>query len=79
MKGEIIHLRGFFLASFLLVQLTAGQDEALLAFEAAEEATPSVPPEFTCSVKVQETIRLTSKFFNGFYLVGAGCPCSGLP
>ncbi|KAK9909603.1 hypothetical protein WJX75_004848 [Coccomyxa subellipsoidea] len=51
MKRENIHLRGFFLASFLLTQLAAGQDEALLAFEAAEEAIPSIPPEFTCPVK----------------------------
>lgn len=65
MKREKIHLRGLFLASFLLTQLAAGQDEALLAFEAAEEATPSIPPEFTCPVKVQETIQLVCKSSNG--------------
>lgn len=45
-------VRYVYLASFLLVQLAAGQDEALLALEAAEEATPTPPPEFTCPVKV---------------------------
>lgn len=41
--------------AFLLLHMTSGQDEALLAFEAteAEESAPSLPPEFTCPVKVR--------------------------
>ena len=45
-------IRYAYLASVLLLQLAAGQDEALLALEAVEEATPTPPPEFTCPVKV---------------------------
>ncbi|BDA42853.1 probable polygalacturonase [Coccomyxa sp. Obi] len=51
MKDNIPMVRYVYLASLLLLQLAAGQDEALLALEAAEEATPTPPPEFTCPVK----------------------------